>query len=56
MVKVDPEEWVGWERCGEGCPGEAIAMVDEKAVIDQEKCTECGACIEECPQEAIKEE
>jgi len=38
------------------CPVEAIKMVDEKAVIDQEICTACGTCIAECPVEAIIEE
>jgi NAD-dependent dihydropyrimidine dehydrogenase PreA subunit len=23
------------------------------AKIDEEKCTECGACVEDCPNEAI---
>jgi NAD-dependent dihydropyrimidine dehydrogenase PreA subunit len=31
-------------------------MVDGKAVIDQDKCTECGACIDECPVDAIVQE
>jgi NAD-dependent dihydropyrimidine dehydrogenase PreA subunit len=31
-------------------------MVDGKAVIDPDKCTECGTCIGECPVEAIVEE
>jgi len=29
-------------------------MVDEKAVIDQETCTQCETCVEACPVEAIK--
>ena len=33
---------------------EAISMEDDKAVIDQDLCTECEACIVECPVEAIK--
>jgi Fe-S-cluster-containing hydrogenase component 2 len=32
----------------------AIAMKDDKAVIDQAKCTKCKKCIETCPVEAIK--
>jgi len=31
-------------------------MVDGKAVIDQDTCTECGTCVAECPTEAIKQE
>jgi len=29
-------------------------MKDDKAEIDQEKCTECETCVPECPVEAIK--
>lgn len=54
MVKVNPDECVGCEACVEECPTEAIAMVDEKALIDQDKCTECESCVEACPSEAIK--
>jgi len=56
MVKVNAEECVGCETCVPVCPVEAISMVDEKAVIDQEICTACGTCIAECPVEAIVEE
>lgn len=56
MVKVNAEECVGCETCVPVCPVEAIKMVDEKAVIDQEICTACGTCIAECPVEAIIEE
>lgn len=56
MVKVDAEECVGCETCVPVCPVEAIAMVDDKAVIDAETCTECEACVPTCPTEAIKVE
>jgi Fe-S-cluster-containing hydrogenase component 2 len=32
---------------------EAISEGDGKYVIDAEKCTDCGACAEACPVEAI---
>jgi len=31
---------------------EAISM-DEKAKVDPETCVDCGACVDECPVEAI---
>ena len=46
-VKVNPDECVGCESCVPVCPVEAITMVDGKAVIDPEKCNECGTCIDE---------
>jgi NAD-dependent dihydropyrimidine dehydrogenase PreA subunit len=35
---------------------EAIQVENEKAVVDQEACVDCGTCIEECPEKAISEE
>ncbi len=55
-VRVIPDECVGCETCVPECPVEAIAMVDDKAVINQEKCTQCKACVEACPVDAIKVE
>jgi len=31
-------------------------MKDDKAEIDQEKCTQCKTCVETCPTQAIKVE
>lgn len=48
-----------WHRCNacgtciEGCPMEAIAFVNEKAFIDDDKCIRCYCCHEMCPYEAI---
>ena len=30
-------------------------VIDGTAVIDKEKCIDCGICIDTCPVEAIKE-
>ena len=37
----------------DACPQEAIAEGEGKYVIDPEKCTDCGACAESCPNAAI---
>ena len=40
----------GCARCVPVCPEGAISMDENyKAVIDQAKCTKCGACLESCP-------
>ncbi|MDP7079692.1 MAG: Fe-S cluster domain-containing protein [Candidatus Undinarchaeales archaeon] len=41
--------------CERACPVDAIHVVDELAVIDYEKCTECGACAEKCPKKCIED-
>lgn len=39
--------------CKEVCPTNAIAMVNSKSIIDQEKCIQCGKCQSVCPYDAI---
>jgi len=36
--------------CKKNCPEGAIKLVQKVAVIDQEKCTQCGTCIDVCPK------
>ena len=31
-------------------------MQDGKAVVDADKCVDCGVCVDECPVEAISME
>lgn len=41
-------------RCEEACPRGAISFTHEqKAVIDKQKCVECGRCAKVCPYTAI---
>ena len=42
--------------CKENCPKGAISIVDKHAVIDQDKCIECGRCVKACPYNAIIEQ
>ena len=39
--------------CEKNCPADAIAVVNNLAVIDYAKCTRCGICVEQCPQKSI---
>lgn len=39
--------------CHETCPKGAISIVNKKAVVDKEKCIECGKCTKACPYNAI---
>ena len=40
-------------RCVEVCPKGAISIVNQKSVVDKEKCIECGKCTDACPYSAI---
>lgn len=40
-------------RCAEACPKGAITIVDKHAVVDTDKCIECGKCVAACPYSAI---
>jgi NAD-dependent dihydropyrimidine dehydrogenase PreA subunit len=31
-------------------------MADDKAVVDEEECIDCGVCVDACPEEAISME
>jgi NAD-dependent dihydropyrimidine dehydrogenase PreA subunit len=59
--KVSTRECISCRLCPSKCPVGAISMVGGKAVIDQDKCTECGICREGidtfrgCPVGAIKD-
>ncbi len=39
----------------DACPEGAITC-DDVAVIDVKKCLDCGACVDECPNNAISVE
>ena len=39
---------IGCKKCEKECPAGAIAVVNNCAVIDHEKCTGCGHCVEIC--------
>ena len=39
--------------CSNVCPKNAITIEKHRAVIDQEKCINCGRCEQSCPYNAI---
>ncbi len=42
--------------CEKNCPVDAIHVVDNLAVIDYEKCIQCGKCVQVCPRKIIVDE
>lgn len=55
MVKLEiTDDCVGCTKCARCCPSDAIAYTPyEKHVIDTDKCTQCGLCVDECHYDAI---
>ncbi|MDP3445903.1 MAG: 4Fe-4S binding protein, partial [Ignavibacteria bacterium] len=41
------------KNCKSACRFDAISIGSNKAVIDHDKCVECGACVKACPFNAI---
>ena len=39
--------------CEKACPFDAIHVKDNLAVIDYEKCRQCGICVKKCPRNII---
>lgn len=45
---------LGFGTCVLACKFDAIKVVDGVAVVDEEKCTACGACVKACPKHIIE--
>lgn len=43
-------------QCVDCCPVEGAIVVGKPYTIEPNLCAECGACVNECPQQAIVEE
>ncbi len=42
-------------RCQAACPKHAISFINNRAIIDYDKCIECGRCHSACPYNAISD-
>jgi Na+-translocating ferredoxin:NAD+ oxidoreductase RNF subunit RnfB len=53
--KICKSGCIGCMKCEKNCPTGAITVKDNLAVIDYEKCTSCGLCVEICPVHCLEE-
>src|SRR6056297_1261280 len=54
-VGIDNDRCTGCGKCEESCMYNAIAVINEKALLFQDLCHICGACTLVCPENAIIE-
>lgn len=52
--KVCKKGCIGCRKCEKVCPAGAVKVKDNVASIDFEKCTACGACVENCTTKCIE--
>jgi len=48
IVYLISDDCIGCHYCFNECPESAIHWGDDKYVIDQDKCVQCGTCAEVC--------
>ena len=41
-------------KCVKACPMDAISIVNEQVIIDQDKCINCDICIQACDQKVLR--
>lgn len=51
--QVNAENCIGCAECVDHCSQQALAITEEKAIVDEARCIGCGECILICPNEAI---
>jgi len=47
---IEISKCTGCGKCVEGCAYEALSLIDEKIVRDDEKCLNCNNCVYICPE------
>ncbi|MFW9987309.1 MAG: indolepyruvate ferredoxin oxidoreductase subunit alpha [Candidatus Odinarchaeota archaeon] len=53
IADLDNEICISCGNCIEKCPVEALTLVDNKVIHDENLCIGCGLCVSSCPNDAI---
>lgn len=56
MVVTEPCSGCKYTDCAYVCPVDCFHEGDKMLFIDPDECIECGACVAECPVDAIYQE
>jgi ferredoxin len=56
MTHKITDECIGCGSCEPECAAQAISQDGDKYKINPSKCTDCGACVNVCPVNAVVKE
>ena len=54
LSRPNPDKCTACEACVERCQFGAISVMDDRAVVSEDRCFGCGLCASGCPEEAIE--
>lgn len=54
VLAVCDQGCIGCKICERSCKFDAVQVINDVAVIDQEKCKGCGLCAQKCPKKVIQ--
>jgi MinD superfamily P-loop ATPase len=53
MRSTEEDACIGCGECVDVCPIDAVELVDDAPVVDEQWCIGCGVCSVRCPSDAI---